>query len=110
MVLLLIGLMAFIGAVMLLVSGISTLVSFGFSIILKMVLGLAGIFYSVCDISGRGDDELMIWLQILGWILMLLPLAGILILAFIADWRGTLFTLAMVGMMFLGAFLLRGKL
>ena len=34
--------------------------------------------YSVCDISGRGDDELMIWLQILGWILMLLPLAGIL--------------------------------
>ena len=66
--------------------------------------------YSVCDISGRGDDELMIWLQILGWILMLLPLAGILILAFIADWRGMLFTLAMVGMMFLGAFLLRGKL
>lgn len=66
--------------------------------------------YSVCDISGRGDDELMIWLQILGWILMLLPLAGILILAFIADWRGTLFALAMVGMMFLGAFLLRGKL
>lgn len=66
--------------------------------------------YSVCDISGRGDDELMIWLQILGWILMLLPLAGILILAFIADWRGTLVTLAMVGMMFLGAFLLRGKL
>ena len=66
--------------------------------------------YSVCDISGRGDDELMIWLQILGWILMLLPLAGILILAFIADWRGTLFTLAMVGMMFLGAFLLRGVL
>lgn len=66
--------------------------------------------YSVCDISGRGDDELMIWLQILGWILMLLPLAGILILAFAVDWRGTLFTLAMVGMMFLGAFLLRGKL
>lgn len=66
--------------------------------------------YSVCDISGRGDDELMIWLQILGWILMLLPLAGILILSFIADWRGTLFALAMVGMMFLGAFLLRGKL
>mgnify|MGYP000172332225 CR=1 FL=1 len=52
----------------------------------------------------------MIWLQILGWILMLLPLAGILILAFAVDWRGTLFTLAMVGMMFLGAFLLRGKL
>lgn len=66
--------------------------------------------YSVCDISGRGDDELMIWLQILGLILLLLPLAGILILALIADWRGTLFSLAMVGMMFLGAFLLRGKL
>ena len=47
MVLLLIGLMAFIGAVMLLVSGISTLVSFGFSIILKMVLGLAGIFCGI---------------------------------------------------------------
>jgi hypothetical protein len=52
----------------------------------------------------------MTFLQILGLILMLLPLAGILILAFTVDWRGTLFTLAMVGMMFLGAFLLRGKL
>ena len=52
----------------------------------------------------------MTWLQILGWIFMLLPLAGILILSFIADWRGTLFTLAMVGMIFLGAFLLRGGL
>jgi hypothetical protein len=56
------------------------------------------------------DDELMTWLQILGWIFMLLPLAGILILSFIADWRGTLFNLAMVGMIFLGAFLLRGGL
>ena len=56
------------------------------------------------------DDELMTWLQILGWILMLLPLVGILILSFIADWRGTLFDLAIVGMIFLGACLLRGKL
>lgn len=52
----------------------------------------------------------MTWLQILGLILMLLPLAGILIMAFIADWRGTLFGLAMAGMVFLGASLLRGKL
>lgn len=52
----------------------------------------------------------MTWLQILGLILMLLPLAGILILAFTADWRGTLFVLAMVGMIVLGAFLLEGKL
>ena len=52
----------------------------------------------------------MTFLQILGLILILLPLAGILILAFIVDWRGTLFTLAIVGIMFLGAFLLRGKL
>ena len=52
----------------------------------------------------------MILLQILGWIFMLLPLAGILILSFIADWRGTLFALAMVEMMLLGVFLLRGKL
>ena len=52
----------------------------------------------------------MTLLQILGLILMLLPLAGILIMAFIADWRGTLFALAMAGMIFLGAFLLRGKL
>lgn len=52
----------------------------------------------------------MTLLQILGLILLLLPLAGILILAFITDWRGTLFILAMVGMIFLGAFLLRGKL
>lgn len=52
----------------------------------------------------------MTWLQILGLILMLLPIVSIVTLAFIVDWRGTLFTLAMVGMMFLGAFLLRGKL
>nr|DAH40980.1 MAG TPA: hypothetical protein [Bacteriophage sp.] len=52
----------------------------------------------------------MTFLQILGLILLFMPLVGILILAFIVDWRGTLFTLAMVGMMFLGAFLLRGKL
>lgn len=52
----------------------------------------------------------MTWLQILGLILFLLPVVSMLILAFIADWLGTLFTLAMVGMMFLGAFLLRGKL
>lgn len=52
----------------------------------------------------------MTWLQILGLILLLMPLVGILILEFIVDWRGTLFVLAMVGMMFLGAFLLRGKL
>jgi hypothetical protein len=52
----------------------------------------------------------MTFLQILGWILLFMPLVGILILAFIVGWRGTLFTLAMVGMMFLGAFLLRGGL
>jgi hypothetical protein len=52
----------------------------------------------------------MIWLQILGLILLLLPVVSIVILCFIVEWRGTLFTLAMMGMMFLGAFLLRGKL
>ena len=52
----------------------------------------------------------MTWLQILGLILMLMPLVGVVILAFIVDWQGTLFSLAMVGMMFLGAFLLRDKL
>lgn len=52
----------------------------------------------------------MTLLQILGFILMLLPLAGILIMAVIADWRGTLFALTMAGMISLGAFLLRGKL
>ena len=41
---------------------------------------------------------------------MLLPLVSILILAFITDWRRTLFVLAMVGMLFLGAFLFRGGL
>ena len=64
----------------------------------------------VCGGYCGGFDEQMTFLQILGWIFMLLPLAGILILSFIADWRGTLFDLAMVGMMLLGAFLLRGKL
>jgi hypothetical protein len=52
----------------------------------------------------------MTFLQILGLILLLMPLVGILILAFITDWRGTLFALAMVGMIFLGALLLRGGL
>jgi hypothetical protein len=52
----------------------------------------------------------MTWLQILGLVLLLFPIASIIALAFIADWRGTLFTLAMVGMMFLGAFLLGGGL
>ena len=52
----------------------------------------------------------MTWLQILELILLLIPFIGIVTLAFIVDWRGTLFILAMVGMMFLGAFLLRGKL
>ena len=52
----------------------------------------------------------MTWLQILGLILMLLPIVSIVTLEFIANWRGTLFALAMVGMMFLGVFLLRGKL
>lgn len=41
---------------------------------------------------------------------MLMPLVGIVILEFIANWRGTLFALAMAGMMFLGVFLLRGGL
>lgn len=52
----------------------------------------------------------MTWLQILGLILLLLPVVSIVILAFIVDWQGTLFSLAMVGMMFIGAFLLRDKL
>lgn len=64
----------------------------------------------VCGGYCGGFEEQMMFLQILGLILLLLPLAGILILAFTVDWRGTLFALAMVGMMFLGAFLLRGKL
>lgn len=52
----------------------------------------------------------MTWLQIFGLILMLMPLVGVAILEFIANWRGTLFALAMAGMVLLGAFLLRGKL
>lgn len=52
----------------------------------------------------------MTWLQILGWILMLMPLIGIVILEFIANWRGTLFALAMGGITLLGIFLLRGGL
>ena len=52
----------------------------------------------------------MTWLQILGLILMLMPVIGIVILEFIANWRGTLFALAMAGIALLGAFLLRGGL
>ena len=52
----------------------------------------------------------MTLLQILGLILLLLPVVSMVILCFIVEWRGTLFALAMVGMMFLGAYLLRGKL
>lgn len=64
----------------------------------------------VCGGYCGGFDEKMTFLQILGSVLMLIPLVGLLILAFITDWRGTLFTLAMVGMLFLGAFLFRGGL
>ena len=63
----------------------------------------------VCGGYCGGFDEQMTFLQILGLILLLMPLVGILILSFIVDWRGTLFDLAMVGMIFLGAFLLRGE-
>lgn len=52
----------------------------------------------------------MTLLQILGLILMLLPLAGVLILGFIVDWKGTLFALAMVAIIFIGASLFRGGL
>ncbi len=52
----------------------------------------------------------MTWLQILGLILMLLPIVSIVTLEFIANCRGTLFALAMAGMALLGTFLLRGKL
>ena len=58
----------------------------------------------------------MTFLQILGLILMLLPFIGLLIFAFIVDWKETLFaigfTLGVLGMIFLGAFLflLGGKL
>ena len=64
----------------------------------------------VCGGYRGGFDEQMTWLQIFGLILILLPLAGILIQAFIADWRGTLFALAIAGMIILGTFLLGGKL
>ncbi len=43
MVLLLIGLMALIGAGLMIVSSIATIISLGIGIIIKMVLGLAGI-------------------------------------------------------------------
>ena len=59
-----------------------------------------------------GFDEQMTWLQILGLILMLLPFIGLLTFAFIVDWKETLFalvcTLVMMGMILLGAFLVRG--
>ena len=64
----------------------------------------------VCCGYRGGFDEQMTWLQILGSILILLPLAGILIPAFIADCRGTLFALAMAGMIILWTFLLGAKL
>lgn len=62
----------------------------------------------VCGGYCGGFDEQMTFLQILGLILLLMPLVGILILSFIADWRGTLFDLAIVVMIFLGACLLGG--
>lgn len=43
MVLLLIGLMALIGAGLMIVSSIATIISLGIGIIIKMVLGLTGI-------------------------------------------------------------------
>lgn len=52
----------------------------------------------------------MTLLQILGLILMLLPLVGVLIFGFIMDWKATLFALAAVGMMLLGGFLFGGGL
>lgn len=56
----------------------------------------------------------MTWLQIFRWILVLLPFIGLLIFEFIVDWKVTLFalggTLAVIGTMFLWAFLLRGGL
>lgn len=64
----------------------------------------------VCGGYCGGFDEQMTFLQILGLILLLMPLVGILILSFIADWRGTLFDLAIVGMIFLGVCLLGGAL
>lgn len=47
MVLFLIGLMALIGAGLMIISGIQAIISLGFALIIKMVLGLAGI---VCGI------------------------------------------------------------
>lgn len=47
MVLFLIGLMALIGAVLMIVSSIATIISLGIGIIIKMVLGLAGIVAGV---------------------------------------------------------------
>lgn len=46
-VLFLIGLMALIGAGLMIISGIQAIISLGFALIIKMVLGLAGI---VCGI------------------------------------------------------------
>ena len=71
------------------------------------------------DVCGgyRGRfDEQMNWLQILGLILLLMPFIGLLTFEFIVDWKETLFaigfTLAVLGTIFLGAFifLLGGKL
>lgn len=47
MVLIIIGIMALIGAVLLLASSIQAIISLGFALILKMILGLAGI---ICGI------------------------------------------------------------
>ena len=47
MVLFLIGLMALIGAWLMIISGIQAIISLGIALIIKMVLGLAGI---VCGI------------------------------------------------------------
>ena len=47
MVLFLIGLMALIGAGLMIISGVQAIISLGFALIIKMVLGLAGI---VCGI------------------------------------------------------------
>ena len=66
----------------------------------------------VCDGNCGGFDEQMTFLQILGLILMLLPIVALLTFEFIADWKATLFalvcTLVMMGMILLGAFLVRG--
>ena len=68
----------------------------------------------VCGGYCGGFDEQMTFLQIFGLILLLLPFIGLLTFALIVDWKETLFavgfTLAVLGMMFLGAFLLRGGL